>query len=180
MKSHGLRWRWHKSYGWFVIDLEIPCNCYEGSNFRYIVQCSNWKVRKVDVQDARSKQDAGSGKALSPEEYFASLQQVEAEKQIKWLKAYQSDNGFSPTRRAEAKEDTLQLLRKDYLRDNNQQIGKVGSHFSQSTSRRRSTRMHCWQCKFNLDRLRNPICVDCGWYICDTCGACRCGSPYED
>jgi len=34
-------------------------------------------------------------------------------------------------------------------------------------------RSHCYNCKSNIDE-NMPKCVICGWYICLSCGGCRC------
>ena len=31
---------------------------------------------------------------------------------------------------------------------------------------------HCWNCHAHIDSKVNSRCFECGWYICDECGAC--------
>ncbi len=32
----------------------------------------------------------------------------------------------------------------------------------------------CWRCKAPLNSRYNPTCAECGWLICNKCGACNC------
>lgn len=43
----------------------------------------------------------------------------------------------------------------------------------QSNYSRSNYSNHCWRCKSPIDNTNNR-CDKCGWYICPSCGACRC------
>lgn len=38
-------------------------------------------------------------------------------------------------------------------------------------------RNHCWRCKASINSNTNKRCSKCGWYICNTCGACESTCP---
>ena len=36
---------------------------------------------------------------------------------------------------------------------------------------------HCWRCNASIDSRKNKRCSQCGWYICNNCGACESDCP---
>jgi hypothetical protein len=40
-------------------------------------------------------------------------------------------------------------------------------------------RTHCWRCKVNLSSRLEKICEECGWMICNECGACGCQHVWD-
>jgi hypothetical protein len=168
--SESEKWGWQEQYGWIVIDLDIACNNSGKHNFRYIARCENWKVLKVETLETRPP------KFTYADKYLASLPPQESRRQASWLKAYQSRAGFQKIR-SKLRQEVIQKLHATYMQEMNEQ-SQWDKSALRSTKLRRSKIMHCWQCKRDLDKLLNPICHQCAWYICDACGACKCGSPF--
>lgn len=36
---------------------------------------------------------------------------------------------------------------------------------------------HCWKCGASINSNNNRRCSECGWYICNNCGACEYDCP---
>lgn len=51
--------------------------------------------------------------------------------------------------------------------------GKVNNGFSNYTSKKRIS--HCYACTKTVASYVNRECNNCGWLICNKCGACGCG-----
>jgi hypothetical protein len=43
----------------------------------------------------------------------------------------------------------------------------------------RLRRTHCWRCSVNLSSRLEKICEECGWMICNECGACGCQYSWD-
>ena len=101
-------------------------------------------------------------------------------KQREWLSLL-SDGGERIKKQAKHDEEARQREREQIKRNiiiekhKNRLVQEGKQYLGVRTATSSHRANHCYSCKHPVDNAYDAECAVCGWIVCGTCGACKCG-----